>query len=106
MVAGYVDTDLPQYLDGPRIDKRGLGPGGEGLETVTKEMIGDSFRHLGPAGVRSAEKEGFFFHLCLQQSLLIRIGRIHIRLLLFLPDNLFTGYEPIAFIAEKSLTAF
>jgi hypothetical protein len=37
---------------------------------------------------------------------LIRIGRIHIRLLLFLPDNLFTGYEPIAFIAEKSLTAF
>ncbi len=37
---------------------------------------------------------------------MIRIKPDAFRLLLFLPDNLFTGYEPITFIAEKPLAAF
>jgi hypothetical protein len=31
---------------------------------------------------------------------------IHVSLLFFLPGNLFPGYEPITFIAEKTLATF
>lgn len=66
-VSGDIDSDFPQYLSGPGIDKGGLGAGRKGFDPVSQEMIGNSFRHLGAAGIGSAKKKDpFFIHILLK----------------------------------------
>jgi len=54
---GNVDAQFEQHPGGQRINPRGFGSGGKGFAVVSQIVVGQSFGHLGAAGIVGAEKE-------------------------------------------------